>query len=179
MAKLFCTESDRDQETCVERTTADPMSITRAPFLTLGLCLGGILCILPRSIATGKSSYSFPDGSTCYVCDAGGSDWSGLYECFLYDYESPGSTFYCSSSSACDGEYYPPGYEASASALSRTITSVDKCLYTAYDYTLDLSSPDYFSQFKVENCCFKPGSQVCISNFRVHYTGLMLGPELM
>ena len=147
------------------------MSIARTPLLTLSLCLGGILCILPRSAAS-IELFTFPDGSTCHICDSLGSIFSGLYDCVLGDLESMASLYCHAPDGGCVGKYYPDGYSYDAST-PRVITSINKCIYESYDYTyctLDPSSPDYLTTYKVEDCCFKPGSQVCISNFRVPYT---------
>ena len=154
------------------------MFITRAPPPTLGLCLGGILCIFPPFIATYMSSYSFPDGSICYVCNP--SNWSEFYDCGVLDeLESPGSALYCTAPNGdCDGTYYPPGDLYISSP--RLTVSVNKCIYYSNNNDLDPSSDTDLSSVKTEDCCFKPGSQVCIFSCLVRYSGLMLvdlGPK--
>ena len=156
-----------------------------APLLTLSLCLGGILFTLPRS--TAKESFSFPDGSTCYTCEAGIDfevDSDALHQCVYRQLVDSGSNLYCTApGGACEGTYYPPGFENS-DADPRYILSYNQCTYASVEYHPDAGSStidwhgDLYNR-TVQDCCFKPGSPVCISNFLVHHSELMLGPELM
>ena len=145
------------------------MFITRASsLLNPGLCLGGFLVTLPHFTASIQTNYNYtyPDGSICYVCQFESTseyDQGICWEFFLR-LETKGSDIYCTAAGgACDGDYIP------ADVGDRDIDHWNKCLYRSFDR----------DKFREENCCFKPGSTVCISNFLVHYGGLMLGLELV
>ena len=146
------------------------MSNICASLLNLGLCLGGFLVILSRSTAYVQKNYTFPDGSTCYVCDHFNIFLDDVNQCFYPPLVDPKSTIYCTApGDACVGTYYPSGYEKGKGEFGQVI-SHDLCLYQGVNYTFNAT---------LDNCCFKPGSVVSISNFLVHYSGLILGPGLM
>lgn len=137
-----------------------PMFIARAPLFTLGLCLGGFICILPSSTATDLSTQeNYPDGSYCTRCflDSSTTDCSLAH--FAYNIFCPVTGY------DCDGVYYPldtSWQNIDSTGAIRDCVSSNKCVYYSYDYQ------NWGDWVSMQYCCFKPGSPVCISNFLVH-----------
>ena len=115
-----------------------------------------------------EKNYTYPDGSICYVCQYDSDAAYTFVACgFMFDIMLPESSIYCTApGGACDGQYTPTGYKDNG---GRIIASESKCAHISYDEV----------NLRREGCCFKPGSTVCISNFLVYYSGLMLRLELV
>ena len=144
------------------------MFITRTPLLNLGLCLGVFLVVLPHSTAYVQKNYSYPDGSTCYTCDYKITELlDDTEQCFLYPLTYPSTNLYCTApGDACNGTYYPPGYGSDVDNTIhpgdkfQEVKSINRCQYQGNNHS-------HSAHQWVENCCFKPGSIVSISNLLV------------
>ena len=129
------------------------MSVPRPPLSIVGMLLVGLISLLASTTIGEHSKLDYPDGSFCIICTG---DDNSRDSCINYwDFGQ------CSSAPECFGEYSPSWYppEHKPGDPMRICLSVNKCWYWANvvdDNAVTLS---------IEQCCFKPGSTVCLLLF--------------